>query len=300
MKICLLALLQLLAAAALFGQMPHLSSGTLRRFEQFASKYVDPRTVDVWLPDGYPSAGKYAVLYMQDGQSLFDSAITWNHQEWGVDETIGALLRDKKIQPCIVVGIWNDGGYRHAEYFPQKAITYMNDSARRELMPLLKNDPRGDRYLKFLVRELKPFIDSSFATLQDPAHTFIMGSSMGGLISLYAICEYPELFSGAACLSTHWTGIFRKENNTIPSAILAYLRDHLPDPGHHRIYFDHGTQTLDSMYGDFQLAVDSAMHAAGYTAKNEKSLVFGGADHSENAWRKRLQIPVIFLLGLSP
>jgi enterochelin esterase-like enzyme len=279
-----------------FSQEVHLSSGTLKRFEKFPSRYVDPRTVDVWLPDGYSTGKKYAVIYMQDGQALFDSTTTWNHQEWGVDETMGKLIKENKIRQCIVVAIWNNGIYRHAEYFPQKAIPYLSDTARRELMPWLKDDPRGDRYLSFLALELKPFIDSSFSTLADQGNNFIMGSSMGALLSLYAICEYPELFCGAACLSTHWLGIFRKENNEIPRAILAYLKDHLPGPRNHRIYFDHGTKTLDSLYSEFQIQVDELMKAKGFRSNNWESRVFEGADHSEKAWNQRLSIPLIFLM----
>ena len=77
---------------------------------------------------------------------------------------------------------------------------------------------QSDAYLKFLVTELKPFIDSTFSVATDRSNTFIAGSSMGGLISMYAVCEYPAVFGGAACLSTHWPGIFTAENNPIPEA----------------------------------------------------------------------------------
>ncbi len=92
-----------------------------------------------------------------------------------------------------------------------------------------------------MVNELKPFIDSNFATLGDQSNTFVAGSSMGGLISLYAVCEYPDVFGGAACLSTHWPGVFNSEHNPIPAAFIRYLESHLPSPVNHKLYFDYGT-----------------------------------------------------------
>jgi predicted alpha/beta superfamily hydrolase len=116
-----------------------------------------------------------------------------------------------------------------------------------------------------------------------------MGSSMGGLISLYAICEYPEVFGGAACLSTAWTvagGITARE-----------LEKALPDPKTHRIYFDFGTETTDGKYEPLQQQVDSQMKAAGYTeGTNWITKSFPGEPHSERAWRKRVDIPLQFLL----
>lgn len=286
--------------------MPTTTSGRLTRHENFKSAYVEPRNVDVWLPDGYNGNEKNAVLYMHDGQMLFDSATTWNGQDWGVDETIGKLLVEKKIQKCIVVAIWNTG-LRHVEYFPQKAMDYLTEQQKKDLLAytvgednyrLLQEGPISDNYLKFLVNELKPFIDSTYLTFTDSDHTFIAGSSMGGLISMYAICEYPEIFGGAACLSTHWPGIFAFENNPVPDAFFSYLREHLPDPSSHLFYFDYGTETLDAEYELFQLQADEVMKSKGYSAQNWMTRKFQGEDHSEQAWKRRLAIPLIFLMGL--
>ena len=101
-------------------QIPKVSNGKIQRFENFSSNYVVSRNIDVWLPEDYSPLKKYAVLYMHDGGSLFDSSIVWNRQEWGVDETMGKLISEKKIRPCIVVGVWNAAALRHVEYFPQK------------------------------------------------------------------------------------------------------------------------------------------------------------------------------------
>lgn len=301
----MLALLFAFCCSIVSAQEIHVSSGSIKRFEHFPSQFVDPRTVDVWLPADYDGNKKYAVLYMQDGQMLFDSTKTWNHLEWGVDETLGRLIREKKIGPCIVVAIWNNGPKRAIEYLPQKAFDALSKSEKQLLFtgkdsrnqkPLLSGVPVSDNYLKFLVRELKPHIDKTFSTRPERAHTFVMGASMGGLISMYAICEYPKVFGGAACLSTHWIGVYRKENNPVPAALLNYLKQHLPAPKGHRLYFDHGTVKQDSLYGIYQKQADAILKARGYELnKNWLTRVFEGAEHSERAWRRRFDIPLLFL-----
>lgn len=277
-------------------QTPTPASGRVVHIEKFPSQYIAARNVDVWLPAGYNPAKKYDVVYMHDGQMLFDSTITWNKAEWRVDETVAALLRAKKIKDCIGVGIWNTAN-RMAEYFPQKALGYLSPDLKDKLIATVLNDkPKADDYLLFITKELKPYIDHHFSTKTDRAHTFIMGSSMGGLISMYAICEYPGIFGGAACLSTHWTGTFQS-NDAIPKAFEQYIADHLPSAKDHKLYFDHGTKTLDSLYLPYQLQVDSIFTRNGYGPKNFKSLEFTGADHSEHSWAKRLAVPLVFLLN---
>lgn len=304
MKNWLLAGTLLLFTGMLPAQDVKVSSGSLRRFSDFPSRFVSPRNVDVWLPPGYDPGKKYAVLYMNDGQMLWDSSTTWNKQEWCVDETAGRLIMEKKVRPFIVVGIWNGGKLRHCEYMPQKAFERLSraeqdsmyEEARNTGYPVFNGKVLSDNYLRFIVEELKPFIDSVFPTHKGRSSTFIMGSSMGGLISLYALCEYPEVFGGAGCLSTHWPGIFRSENNPIPGALLAYLAEKLPSPKGHRIYFDYGDKTLDALYKPFQLRADAVMKARGYGAKNWMSAEFKGDDHSERSWSKRLSVPLEFLL----
>ena len=301
----MLLLLAVLVAPTLHAQLPKVASGTFQRYEQFPSKYTDARNVDVWLPEGYSASKKYAVLYMHDGQMLFDSTTTWNRQEWGVDETITQLLRQQKIRDCIVVGVWNAGAMRHPDYFPQKPMESLPKATQDSLYGATRGSGssvfaatvRSDRYLQFLVQELKPFIDKTYSTLTGPGNTFIAGSSMGGLISMYAICEYPNVFGGAACISTHWPGIFHSDNNPVPAAFIRYLDGHLPDAAKHKFYFDYGTAALDSMYKPYQLQADAVMRKHGYTEANWITREFPGEDHSEQAWRRRLQIPLLFLLG---
>jgi enterochelin esterase-like enzyme len=281
-----------------------VSSGTVKHFEKFNSALIDARNVDVWLPENYNLKTKYAVLYMHDGQMLFDSTSTWNHQEWGVDETLTQLKEENKIKDLIVVGIWNNNKTRHSDYFPQKPFETLNQAQqdsiyqlnRKENQSLFSAKIQSDNYLKFIVNELKPFIDISFSTNSNRKNTFIAGSSMGGLISLYAICEYPSVFGGAACLSTHWPGIMPSENNPIPAVFMAYLKANLPSPKKHKIYFDHGTATLDAFYKPFQQQVDVMMKTKGFSNKNWLTKEFIGDDHSEKSWKKRLNIPLAFLL----
>jgi len=288
-----------------YAPVPKVLRGRIERLENLRSAYVSPRHIDVWLPEGYPSNREYAVLYMHDGQMLFNGEVTWNKQYWGVAETMGELIRTGKIRDCIVVGIWNSSGSRHSEYFPKKPfddlpVAYreflLKQAKRGDEIPLFTTSIRSDDYLKFITEELKPFIDHKYVTMSNAENTFIAGSSMGGLISIYAVCEYPLVFGGAACLSTHWIGIFTDRDNPIPDVFIKYLSQNLPSPVGHCIYFDYGTETLDALYEPCQLKVDQIMVSKGYTAANWQTRKFVGEEHSEEAWRKRLHIPMTFLL----
>jgi enterochelin esterase-like enzyme len=123
-----------------------------------------------------------------------------------------------------------------------------------------------------------------------------MGSSMGGLISVYAMNEYPQVFGGAAGLSTHWVGSF-EANAALPLAAFNYLQRHLADPATHRLYLDHGTTELDALYAPYQAFIDQIVRDRGYSAANSVSRVFEGAGHNEKAWAARLEIPLLFLMG---
>jgi enterochelin esterase-like enzyme len=305
-KIIVLTLLLIsVLQQSVVAQLPSTQYGKIIRHENFQSAYVNARNVDVWLSENYSPKNKYAVLYMQDGQMLFDSAITWNKQEWGVDELLSTLMKEGKIKNCIVVGIWNGGVSRHAEYFPQKPFESLSPSQQDSVYSAYRSGGQSifggktiisDQYLLFLTKELKPFIDRTYSTKSDRANTFLAGSSMGGLISLYATCEYPDIFGGAACLSTHWPGLFSLENNPVPDVFFMYLKNNLPDPKLHRIYFDHGTETLDAMYAELQSNVDKIMITKGYTKEQWMSKSWPGQDHSEKSWRSRLSTPILFLL----
>ncbi len=293
--LCAIILVVAARAAAAAG-LPSVSSGHIERLEAFPSRQVAARDIDVWLPDGYGPGKRYGVVYMMDGQMLFDASIAWNKQAWGVDRALAALLADSQVRDAIIVGIANNPQLRHAEFFPQKALPYLPTPVReRFVREALHGKPLADRYLRFLVQELKPAIDARFLTLRDRDNTFIMGSSMGGILSLYAISEFPAVFGGAACLSTHWIGTFQA-NAAIPLAEFNYFQAHLPDPSTHRIYMDRGTRELDLLYADSQPFADDLIRDRGYTDANFVSRVINGAGHNEKDWGARVDVPLTFLL----
>ena len=160
---------------------------------------------------------------------LFLPGYSYEGEPWAVDKAIVLLMDDGKIPGAIVVGIWNVGGNRWGEYLPQKPAETPEGRAFAARFPdRLPGELYADAYLKFLVDELKPFIDSTYRTLPDQYHTFVMGSSMGGLISLYDITEYPQVFSGAGCVSTHWVA---REN-----LMVDYFASVLSKPGKQNLF----------------------------------------------------------------
>jgi predicted alpha/beta superfamily hydrolase len=264
-------------------------TGDIFRFQNFPSRFVDARTVDVWLPPGYSNNKKYAVLYMHDGQMLFDRQAAWNKMEWGVDETMTRLLKDEKIRETIVVAIWNTAR-RREEYMPQKAFEIADEKQKKAAADFEIREVISDKYLKFIVEELKPYIDKTYSTETGREHTFIMGASMGALISLYAVSEYPNVFGGAGCLSTHFPAG--------DGVVIEYMKTNLPAPADHKIYFDYGTETLDADYEPFQKKADEIMSQKGFTPdRNWVTRKFAGDDHSETSWGRRVEIPLTFLLG---
>jgi len=262
--------------------------GTIASFHNFPSRFVASRRIDVWLPPAAQRAGgwRLPVVYAHDGQNLFFPTHSFLGIDWGLDEALACLAAAGKA--AMAVGIWNTPA-RLQEYLPRKPL-FIGPTSDPGAEAQYGQEILSDAYLRFLTEELKPFVDASYPTLTDLRHTFLMGSSMGALISLYGLCEYPEVFGGAACLSTHWPALGEK--------MLAYLAAALPPPGRHRIYFDHGTETLDAAYGAWQVRVDRLMCQAGYReGRDWITRVFPGAEHSERAWRARVHIPLTFLLS---
>lgn len=299
----LCALLSLLFAVPAVAKV---NAGTLIDLGIVQSKYADPRRVQVWLPSSYSPKGRHhAVLYMHDGQNLFDPETGYGGKEWKVDETLDHLIREGQARPTIVVGIWNTPK-RLQEYVPAKAFAHLPPGYMDRVRGLYGGDPLSDGYLDFIVRELKPRIDREFRVRRDRANTMIMGSSMGGLISLYAINEYPQLFGGAGMVSTHWPlflpakegdSITDEEYETVSAAFERYLASTLPSPRSHKLYFDHGTETLDATYARYQRRVDAVVARRGYRqGVNWISRNFPGQAHNESSWASRLEIPLRFLL----
>ena len=293
------------AAQVQDGPAPKVSAGTIVDLGVVKSKYADARRVVVWLPTGYRSHGpKYAVLYMHDGQNLFDQATAGYGKEWEIDEHLDKLIAEKKVRPTIVVGIWSTGK-RLQEYVPSKAFTTLPADYRGKVRALYGGDPLSDGYLKFLIEELRPTIDRRFNVKTDRANTVIMGSSMGALISLYAIDEYPRIFGAAGMVSTHWPLVINPDGKplsdedyqVVSATFERYLRPALPDPRTHKLYFDHGSETLDAAYKRYQDRVDTVVAKRGYRqGVNWLTRSFPGQAHDEISWASRVDIPLRFLL----
>jgi len=267
--------------------------GQLQRYMAFPSQFVGPHIVDVWLPEDYSNTKKYAVVYMNDGQNLFDPEATKKKMEMMADESISDLVKAGTIKDAIVVGVHSNGRKRHDEYFPKKPFEALPQKDQDSLKKIAKAfnmeiNMSSDNYLKFIVDELKPFIDTKYATQPDRDNTFISGSSMGGLISMYAVCEYPETFGGAICMSTHWPGVFPTATNPIPTKFFEYMNNNIPEPGNHRFYFSFGTKGMDRFYAKFEDDVNNVFSQKGYTSENFINFKEEGGNHTEAYWTERL------------
>ncbi len=264
---------------------------TIYLHPSFPSQLVDPRQIEVWLPPSYETARdrRYPVLYMHDGQNVFNPETSTHKIPWGVDEVMTCLIAEDTVREAIVVAVWCHPTKRWAEFMPQKTSNFADPVAVAQFVqqagPFL-----SDHYLRFLVEELKPFVDATYRTLPAQPDTFVMGSSMGGMISLYALCEYPNIFGGAGCVSTHWV--------VGDGIMLKYMAESLPHAGRHKIYFDYGTVGTDAPYEPFQKEADALLLLAGYQPSVDcLTKIFPGADHNEAAWHARVHFPLEFLLG---
>lgn len=256
------------------------ATGSVDSYQDVPSAYVPARNIDVWLPPSYATHPKrrYPVLYMHDGQNLFDPSMSFTGIDWDVDGTMTNLIDAHRVREAIVVAISNTP-LRGNEYMPAKAA-----SLEQRAYVL------SDGYLRFIVQELKPAIDATYRTKPAREDTMVMGSSMGGLISAYAMSEYPDVFGAAGGISTHWPA-----ND---GAVIDYLAAHLPARRTHRFYFDHGTATLDAGYAPYQQRMDAILREAGWREDRAfMSREFPGAEHNERAWRDRLEVPLQYLLG---
>jgi len=288
----------LLAAITMSQEIMEVFAGKVDRYDSMPSQFVEARHVDVWLPEGYDKSRRegYPVIYMHDGQNLFNRNFGYGGMTWGVDEVLTMLQRLDRIEPCIVVGVWNTSK-RWLEYMPEKPYHSLDDDLKKRIRESQKGEPVSDDYLKFLVKELKPMVDEKYNTRPGKASTCIMGSSMGGLISWYAACEYPDVFGAAGCLSTHWPGSISDIDERIPQSFTDYIRKNLKAENGQKIYFDYGTETLDASYEPYQLKVDKVMKQNGFVeGKNWLTKKYPGHDHSEISWNKRLHVSVLFLM----
>lgn len=297
----------------------HSITGDLRITRAVHSPQLDnTRDILVWLPDSYTGSDKrYPVLYMHDGQNLFDDTTSFVG-EWHVDETMQALAPEG--YEAIIVGIPNNAN-RVREYNPYPQPSKADEAAfvrricqraipdpqaaeqvatgiiDRAQYPPHADSPQGADYTRFIVETLKPLIDSDFRTLPDRANTGIAGSSMGGLISLYAYLAYPEVFSFAGVFSpAFWFG---------EGGLYRHLASGTIPPG--RVYLDVGTQEGDIFPPDQGLTPEqwSQFYLAGVDLLRDdlqaddtavKHVIGEGHQHNESAWSERLPDALRFLL----
>jgi len=253
-----------------------------------------PRRVDVWLPEGYHEnpEQRYPVLYMQDGQMVFDHPKLIGGG-WKVNQAITRLAEEEKISPPIVVAVPSTID-RLWEYLPAKALDYPGGSAAFESGSVTKASDakreKSETFIHWMVETVKPVIDSHYRTLPEMEQTALMGSSMGGMISLYMLCEFPEVYSKAACLSTHWP--------ILGDGMIAYLEENLPEPASHKLYFDYGSEGFDRDYAPWQAKVDALLREKGWReSKDFVSWSFPGEGHTTKDWGGRAHIPLTFLFG---
>ncbi len=253
----------------------HTLTGDVRTHEAFHSRYLaHDRTVVVYLPPHYApdSAERYPVLYLHDGQNVFDRATSFG-EEWQVDESAQHLITSGQIEPLIIVGIYNTGEHRLDEYTP----TAEAEAGR---------GGHADDYGRMLVEELKPFIDTTYRTLPSAASTAMGGSSLGGLLTMHLGLRYPTVFSRLAVLSPSvwWDDrVLLREVEALPK--------YLPM----RIWLDAGTaEGVDTLVN--ARALRDALVAKGWTMGDDLSyLEAEGGEHNEQSWSARVGRVLTFL-----
>ena len=264
--------------------------GTLIYWRDVESAHLDhPRHVSVWLPPGYEETDdRYRVIYMADGQNLFDPRIANTGTDWGVDEAMVAGAAAGAFDPAIVVASWSTQA-RGYEYSPWHGAV---------------------RYARFVTEELKPRVDAAFRTRTGPGDTFHMGSSMGGLLSFHMVSEHPDTFSACGCVSTHfplspsvvseYLGIPSGENDT--PYILSDIEAGRTVPPGTRYLFDYGTEGLDAGYAPTHEAVAQWLRGQGLNEGEDFAVrAYEGADHNEAAWRARVADQLRWMLaGVAP
>lgn len=253
-------------------------TGDLVIFENFPMPQFEDgrrRTIRVWTPPNYKKNGKilYPVIYMHDGQNLFDDATSFAG-EWHIDETITALVEAKLSKGYIVVGIDNSER-RLIEYLPAWDETL---------------DAEGDLYGRFIVETLKPFIDSEFLTRVEKEYTMIAGSSMGGLISFYIGLSYPEVFGKVGAFSPSFH-MGKKQGRRAFIDSLEISED-MP-----RLYMDAGKK--EKLYKDIK-PVCRELRRAKYPRELIERVIEKDHGHNEQAWAIRFPYALKWLFSDFP
>jgi len=245
-----------------------VSSGQLRKHEQFRSRFLrNQRDLIVYTPPGYADHSRrhFPVLYLHDGQNLFDGATSFiPGQDWHVGQTVDRCIQTGAVAPLIIVGIYNTRA-RIREYTPTE-------------VPKLGGG-RADRYAKFLIEEVKPFIDREYRTLSGSQHTGVGGSSLGGLVSLYLGLQHSRIFGKISALSPSvWWN--QQVIHRFARTATVELRP--------RIWLDIGTREGPRIVQDVEKFRDVLLEKGW---KPEKDLHYErveGAEHNEAAWAQRV------------
>jgi predicted alpha/beta superfamily hydrolase len=275
-SIFVFALLLSWSNVAVGQQAQHTLTGEFRYHRNFHSNFLPAnRDVIVYLPPGYETdqQKRYPVLYMQDGQNIFDGATSFiQGNEWRVDETAQALIQSGAIEPIIIVGVYNTSD-RIDEYTPARDPKY-------------KQGGKADLYGRLLVEELKPLIDTTYRTLRDARHTGLGGSSLGGLVSLYLGLKYPQTFSRLAVVSP---SVWFADRTIVRDVLTLKMKPSV------RLWVDIGMNEGQDELDSIQTADDArllrdALIARGWKSGSDLSYTeIEGAQHNEPAWAKRVE-----------
>ena len=256
---------------------PSTVVGTLNLHTIDSVPLKQSRMIRVWLPPGYDTnlQASYPVLYMHDGQNCFDRATSAFGREWEIDETLMRLIADKAIPPIIVVGIDNGLTNRINEY------TYDADARR---------GGEGAKHAEFLLNEVKPFIEKTYRAKTGPAHRFIGGSSLGGVISLEVARRHPETFGGVIAMSPAiwWSN----------EALTAEIEKDAGGLAEARVWIDMGTR--EQMGDEKDRFVENVRRLDAALTKHaveHRLVIEDGAEHNEPAWARRFPGAITYLLN---
>ncbi len=284
-----------------------LHAGRRVSLPAFRSAHVAARDIDIWIPQG---RGPRRVVYAHDGKTLFDAATSASGIPLGLDAAMQRLANEG-IEPAIIVGIAS-GPARSREYQAGGILPFLNRETADAIGETCGGAPQSAAYLRFIVEELKPYIDRNFATRDDRAGTFMLGTSMGGLVSLEALRAYPEVFRGVGCMSAHTLLLgpaaadpsYRAPASAmtqIAAGWKAYASQTFPSPHDHRIWIDRGTEELDGFYESFHNALVEGLRLRGYrNARQLQAQVFSGTGHHERWWSARCENVLRYLLDEKP
>jgi predicted alpha/beta superfamily hydrolase len=262
------------------------ATGDLRLHEFRSRVFSNTRFLRVWLPPGYDdpkNAGRrYPVLYLNDGQNLFEPSTSFTGVDWQVDETGDRLIREGAVPPMILVGIDNAGRDRIREYMPH-----------RSLQPVMMR-VRGSRYPDFLFKDVMPFISRNYRVASGAESTGLGGSSLGALISLYTVQVRPGMI-----------GRLLLESPSLWASSRQLIRDsrgikRWPE----RIFLATGTaeagrQDRDQSQVDDVRELAAILRRAGLDSKRLMLMIDDGASHHESAWARRFPQALEFLFGKS-